>query len=124
MPSPGLAAPRELGPLAVAQLAAWRTYALKWHYYLTRRVTPADHRIPGVPQYHLCCAVCDTSVAVLSSEGMPFLFNTALILDGVTAHLRNVHRDVEGEVYDGKDPETSANPRGPGTGSSNDTDPS
>lgn len=119
---PGVVVPRVLAPLAVAQLAAWRGYALKWHYYLARRVTPADHRIPGAVQYHICCAVCDTSMAVLSSEDVPYLFNTELILDAVTAHLRNVHRNVEGDVYGGKEPSASADPRGVGPGSSNRTD--
>lgn len=110
---------KQLAPLAVAQLAAWRAYAARWHWHLARRVTEDGHRLgAGTEQYHAICAVCETSIVVLSSEGIGYLFNAELMLDGVTRHLRNNHRGIEAEVYgNGQDAETSAHARG--TGDSN-----
>lgn len=107
--------PRQLAPLALAQLAAWRAYAAKWNWHIARRDTETGHRLgKGREQYHAICAVCDTSIAVVTSEGIGYLMNTELLLDGVTRHLRNQHRGIESEIYGGKDPSSAVDSRGVG----------
>lgn len=92
--------PRVMNGLALAQLAAWRDYAARWYWHIQRRDTETGHRLgDGKEQYHAVCAVCDTSMAVVMSEGTGYLMNTEQMLDAVTRHLRNVHRGVESDVY-------------------------
>lgn len=91
---------RQLAPLALAQLAQWRAYAARWQWTLERRVTEDGHRLgSGTEQYHAVCAVCNTSIALLSSEGIGYLMSGELLIDAVTRHLRNNHRGIEAEVY-------------------------
>jgi hypothetical protein len=92
-------ASRQLSGLALAQLAAWRAYAARWYFRLEPRRTDKGHRIPEVEQYHLVCAVCENSITVMSSEGIGYLLYADQILDEVTRHLRNIHRDLESTVY-------------------------
>jgi hypothetical protein len=91
---------RELDAIALKQLEAWRAYASRWYWHMARRDTQTGHKLgAGKEQYHAICAVCDTSMAVLTSEGTGYLMNTEQVLDAVTRHLRNMHRGIEGEVY-------------------------
>lgn len=112
---------RELAPVALAQLAAWRAYASRWYWHVESRDTQLGHRLgAGVEQHHMICAVCDTSMAVLTSDGIGYLMNTEQTLDAVTRHLRNMHRGVEAEVYgDDNRHDTQA---AVGTGNSSDSD--
>lgn len=109
---------REIKPLALAQLAAWRAYASRWYWRVESRDTGLGHRLgAGVEQHHAVCAVCETSMAVLTSEGIGYLMNTEQMLDAVTRHLRNVHRGVEAEVYgesnhDRQNAQADTGPRG------------
>jgi hypothetical protein len=112
-----------LGGLAVAQLQAWRTYAAKWCYRLELRHTEPTHRIPVIDQYHLVCVVCEQSLMTMMSEGIPYMLNTELLLDAITAHLRNVHRDMEATVY-GENETASAGAGRAGTSGCDGTDPS
>lgn len=92
--------PRQIAPLALAQLAAWRAYAARWYWHVESRDTELGHRLgAGVEQHHMICAQCDTSVAVVTSDGIGYLMNTEQILDGITRHLRNQHRGIEDDVY-------------------------
>jgi hypothetical protein len=116
-----------LAPLAQAQLAAWRAYAARWYWHLTRRETETGHRLgAGTEQYHAVCAACDTSMAVLMSEGTGYLMNTEQLLDGVTRHLRNQHRGIEADVYGDyrQNTETYIDPRGRRHSNGSATDPS
>lgn len=108
--------PRQLAPLALAQLAAWRAYAARWQWVLERRVTEDGHRLgSGTEQYHAVCAVCASSIALLSSEGIGYLMSGEIFIDAVTRHLRNNHRGIEAEVYgNSEDATTAASARGTG----------
>jgi hypothetical protein len=107
---------REIAPLALAQLAAWRAYASRWYWHVESRDTELGHRLgAGVEQHHMICAVCDTSIAVLTSDAIGYLMNTEQMLDAVTRHLRNQHRGVEAEVYGddtGQDAQADTGTRG------------
>ena len=119
---------RELAPVALAQLAAWRAYASRWYWHVESRDTELGHRLgAGVEQHHMICAVCDTSMAVLTSDGIGYLMNTEQTLDGVTRHLRNMHRDIEAEVYgtdNGHDAQADTGTRGRGDSDSSNPHPS
>lgn len=115
---------REIAPLALAQLEAWRAYASRWYWHCERRDTETGHRLgEGKQQYHAVCAVCDTSIAVLASEGIGYLMNTEQMLDAVTRHLRNVHRGVEAEVYGDDRQDATIDTGARGRGDSNGTNP-
>jgi hypothetical protein len=114
---------RAVGPMALAQLQAWRTYAAKWCYRLELRHTEKTYRIPDVDQYHLVCVVCEQGFMTMMSEGIPYMLNTELVLDSLTAHLRNVHRDMEAIVY-GENEKASPGTGRAGTAGSNGIDPS
>jgi hypothetical protein len=92
--------PKQLAPVALAQLAAWRRYAAKWNYHLELRQTDEHHRSgANKDQYHLVCAMCHRSISLMMHDGIGYLMNTELTLDNVTRHLREFHRGLEATIY-------------------------
>lgn len=80
---------REIGPLALAQLAAWETYARGWPMWFAEKQTG----------WHLSCSACGQTVTPLTINGVPYTLTVDILLAAMVAHLRIVHADVEREVY-------------------------
>lgn len=107
--------PRPLAPLAVSQLSAWEQVARYWTLTPVYLATPEGHREgPEVYQLHYTCGGmgpnpeddmpyagvgCGQSIFCLDNGHGPYHVNAAQILAAVTAHIRNVHRDLEERVY-------------------------
>lgn len=85
----------QLSAIATNQLRAWEKYAARWPIMLIWRDEDAT--------YHLCCPVCGVTILPVSThnkESQRYVtFTVADLLAMTVAHLRNVHRDKEGEVY-------------------------
>lgn len=97
--------PKQLSKLALKQLWAWQALAMEWHINVVYRKTESGHLLgAGVSQYHLACVTCGGTITVLMSGSMPYLLTNQMILDDITRHVRNVHRDLEDDVYGRQDP--------------------
>lgn len=83
--------PRSVNPVALAQLQAWETIARGWPV----RCGPTE--IPG--SFHVRCVVCGMTVFPVTVNGVAYDCTLNQVLAGLVAHLRNVHRDIEREVY-------------------------
>jgi hypothetical protein len=79
----------ELAAIAQAQLRAWEEYAREWPLRMV-------HRENG---NHLVCAVCEHTLLPVSYRGQAYTFTGNTTLAATVAHLRNVHRWTEEEVY-------------------------
>lgn len=104
---------RELANLAQTQLAAWEAVAKKWVMIPSHLVTEEGHRLGrGIWQIHYLCGgldnrrndpppygPCGQSVMTIDNGYGSFHTSPGLILAAVTAHIRNVHRDIEEMVY-------------------------
>jgi hypothetical protein len=104
---------RELSNLALSQLAAWEAVAKKWIMLPVYLGTEDGHRLgAGVLQLHYTCGGMenhgkDTSPqgpcgqAIISIDNGFGSYHTSpgMILAAVTAHIRNVHRELEDMVY-------------------------
>lgn len=111
---------RAVSPVAIAQLSAWEMVAREW---------PINF-VPHDDAWHAHCAVCGTTITPLADyRGSGYWISIDIMLAAMVAHLRNVHRDIEGEVYKGDPINGSENTKpasGTGIASSDDsgnTDP-
>ena len=102
---------RDLGDLAVRQLAAWEHVVREWPVQIGMRENGS---------FHLICAVCDMAVIPViggvgvRDMGTSYTLTHNITLAALVAHVRNVHRDIESEVYrtDGRqDPKATDYPR-------------
>ena len=83
--------PRQLAPLALAQLAAWQGAASE--HSLT-----VVYRGNGI---HLICSEdYETVFPIADGQGNGYRFALADLTAAVVAHLRNRHRDLEAKVYE------------------------
>jgi hypothetical protein len=90
---------RELGAVALAQLEAWERYAREWPLRL----------VPRENGTHLVCAVCEQTLLPVTYHDQPYTFTGNTTLAATVAHLRNVHRWVEPEVYANGNQDEKAN---------------
>lgn len=104
---------RPLAPLAVRQLAAWEGVAKKWILIPVYLRTEEGHRLgPDVWQLHYTCGgmeahrndaspygPCGQGILMIDNGSGSFYTTAELVLAAVTAHIRNVHRDLEDMVY-------------------------
>jgi hypothetical protein len=104
---------RPLAPIAKRQLAAWETVARVWVLIPVYLATQEGHRLgPEVYQLHYTCGGypdhldqdpplggCGQAIYCIDTGSGPFHTCADHILAAVTAHIRNVHRDLEEMVY-------------------------
>ena len=93
----------ELAALAARQLRAWELRAREW----PMRIAAKENGT------HLICAVCEQTLLPLTYLEKPYTFVGNTTLAATVAHLRNVHRWVEEEVYsngDGSKQDAETNP--------------
>lgn len=81
----------DLAAIAQKQLSAWEQTARQWPVIVTPRDDGCNH---------LSCAKCGmTLIPVDSATGTPYELTHEVTLAALVAHLRNVHRSIESEVY-------------------------
>jgi hypothetical protein len=105
-----------ISALGISQLEAWQVVAGKWTLQPGILVTEENHYLgPGVEQLHLICmglrrhesdvqpyGGCGQGIVVLNDGFSGYLItDPETILMRVVAHIRNVHRKLEPEVYGG-----------------------
>ncbi len=82
---------KQLAAIAQTQLSAWEHVAREWPLQVVAREDGS---------YHLVCAVCDMSlIPVIYTTGTSYTITHNVTIAATVAHLRNVHRQIESEVY-------------------------
>jgi hypothetical protein len=104
---------RPLAQIAVRQLAAWERVARRWGLIPVYLATQEGHRDgAGTMQLHYTCGgmehhgndsapygPCGQAIFSIDNGNGPYCTCPDHILAAVTAHIRNVHRDLEDMVY-------------------------
>jgi hypothetical protein len=86
----------ELAPLGAWQLRKWEDFARDWPMRVTRRWD----KIHKKWRNYIECKGCDQFIFWLQDRnGQPYAWSEAEQLAQVVGHLRNIHRDLEMEVY-------------------------
>lgn len=101
----------QLSAIAMSQLEAWEAVAKRWMLNPQILVTVQGHRDgPGLEQLHLTCGgygISDTGPAAgcnqtiwMIHDGHDYItFHNSDLLAATVAHIRNVHRNMEEDVY-------------------------
>jgi len=85
-----------IGPIALAQLAAWERIADTWVMQIqTRYVAGLIGGDPSKMEGHLTCGACDQTVKVIENDSGHYIMTIQEIRAALVAHLRNIHRELD-----------------------------
>ncbi len=79
-----------IGPIALAQLAAWERIADTWVMQI-QTLTVLNRKT----EVHLTCGACDQSVKTVENDSGHYIMTIQEIRAALVAHLRNIHRELD-----------------------------